>query len=203
MKFSSNFRTSLATLVSAASLALCVSASAQTFTGSITLSDPTENGRLFRDGVPSVSGTQKPFPGISGSGTFYHYDSYILTNPFATTTAFTITLSTTTAGVFPFSVAYLGAFNPANIATNYLGDAGTSADSGVPTSFMVDVPAGATFTLVVNEVTAGAGVADYTLNIAPSTTVPEPSTTSALLVGAIGLGLYFGWRRNSSRSFES
>jgi hypothetical protein len=185
----------LPALLGAIMLALCASASAQTFSGSITLSDPTENGRLFRDGVPSVAGMMKPFPGISGLGTPFHYDAYTFTNPFAVSTAFTITLTTNTVGVFPFSVVYLGSFDPNNIATNYQADGGFSADAGAPSVYSFDIPAGATFVAIVNEVTSGVGVADYSFSLTPST-VPEPSTVVELFAGAALLGL-FAWRRHS------
>lgn len=181
-------------LLAVAALALCASASAQTFSGSITLSDPTENGRLNRNGVASMAGMMKPFPGVLNPGTFYHYDSYIFVNPFAVSTAFTITLSTNTSGAFPFSVVYSGSFDPNNIATNYLGDPGTSADSGAPVTYSFDVAGGATFVVVVNEVTANGGVADYSFTLSPAA-VPEPSTVFELFAGGAVLG-FWAWRRH-------
>lgn len=184
-------------IVAALTLALCASASAQTFNGVIDNSDPTENGRLFRDGVPSQSGMVKPFPGIFDEGTPYHYDAYIFTNPFAVTTAFTITLTTNSQGFFPFSVTYLGSFDPNNIATNYLADAGFSADAGAPAQYSFDIAPGATFVVIVNEVTPNAGVPDYSFTLSP--VIPEPSTVIELCIGASLLGLW-AWRRHSRLS---
>jgi hypothetical protein len=74
-------------LVGAAMLgatAICSSAHADlnTFTGNVTLTDPTQVNRVFRDGTPSVAGTAKPFPGTI-PGTF-NYNEYDFTNPLST-----------------------------------------------------------------------------------------------------------------------
>ncbi len=180
-------------LLSVLTLAVCTSASAQTFSGSITTSDPTENGRLFRDGIASTCAAPKAFPGTFNAGTPYHYDAYLFTNPFAATTCFSITLSTNTVGIFPFSVAYTGAFDPNNLGTNYLADSGGSADSGAPVTYSFEVPAGGNFTVIVNEVTPNGGVADYSFTVSPA--VPEPSTVIELCAGAVLLGVW-GWRRH-------
>ncbi|MGI8820103.1 MAG: PEP-CTERM sorting domain-containing protein [Chthoniobacterales bacterium] len=192
-------KTPLRLVLAAATLALCASASAQMFTGSVTVSDPTENGRLFRDGVPSMSGMNKTFPGVFNAGTPYHYDSYIFTNPFAVTTAFTINMSTTSTTNLPFGVVYLGTFDPTNIATNYRADGGLSPTVGLPQIFSFDIPAGASFTVIMNETTAGGAAAGnpapYTFTLSPAA-VPEPSTVLELSVGAALLGMW-AWRRHS------
>lgn len=62
-----------------------------------------------------------------------------------------------------FVSAYLGAYNPANLSVNYLADMGSSPyPSG---SFSFKVPAGQAYTLIANEVTAGAGCSNYALAI--------------------------------------
>lgn len=199
MKLKNRLFLCLAATVGAATLFACASASAQTFNGSITLGDLTQNGRMFRDGVPSdASLPPKAFPGVFDPGTPYHYDAYTFVNPFAVTTAFTITLATNTVSVFPFSETYLGSFDPTNIGTNYLADGGSSADSGAPSIYSFNIPAGASFTVVVNEVTPSAGVADYELTLSPAA-VPEPSTAATLVLGVAALGL-LAWRRKSLRA---
>jgi hypothetical protein len=164
--------------------------------GSITSSDPTENGRLSRNGVASQAGTQKPFPGTLSLGIF-HYDSYTIVNTTGADQALYIDF---TASFFPtdaFSVAYLGSFDPNNIATNYLGDAGISPEVGNPHVFYsVTFPVGQTVVLVVNEVTSRAGVPSYTL--AASTTpftVPEYSSTFALGLIGFAVVIFAAWRQ--------
>jgi hypothetical protein len=191
---------SLRLIFAAVALALCASASAQVFTGSVTASDPTQDGRLFRDGMPSMAGMNKPFPGVTMAGTPYHYDSYIFTNPFAVSTAFTISLNTTSNNN-PFAVVYLGAFNPMNLATNYRADGGFSpTPTSGPLSFSFDIPAGAMFTVVINETLAGGaqlGIpSDYTFTLA---VVPEPSTVLQLSMGAALVGVW-AWRRHSRKA---
>ncbi|MDQ2868929.1 MAG: PEP-CTERM sorting domain-containing protein [Verrucomicrobiota bacterium] len=140
----------------------------------------------------------KTFPGVFDAGTPYHYDAYIFTNPFAVSTAFTINLSTTSA-YLPFGVVYLGTFDPTNLATNYRADGGSSPTAGTPNTFSFDIPAGASFTVVINETTAGGADggnnADYTFTLS-SAAVPEPSTVLELSVGAALLGMW-AWRRHS------
>jgi hypothetical protein len=63
-----------------------------------------------------------------------------------------------------FTAAYLGTFNPANLAENYLADAGASAATR---SYSFNIPGGAqTFTVVVYDVPPGAASnSAYSLNI--------------------------------------
>ena len=49
---------------------------------SLSFSDPTQSGRLSRNGVPSVWTSAKPFPGTLNAGTSYHFRT--ITIPAAT-----------------------------------------------------------------------------------------------------------------------
>ena len=117
---------------------------------------PTEAARMFRSGVPSVCGSAKAFPGTSaGAGFAYQTASYTNAGP---ARCVTLTLSASCSGggnLFgAFVSAYSGAFDPTNLATNYLGDPGVSTGSpGVAgTPFQLNLAAGQTITLVVNQV---------------------------------------------------
>jgi len=117
---------------------------------------PTEAARMFRSGVPSVCGSAKAFPGTSaGAGFAYQTTSY--TNAGAARCV-TLTLNATCSGggnLFgAFVSAYSGAFDPTNLATNYLGDPGVSTGSpgAAGTPFQLNLAAGQTITLVVNQV---------------------------------------------------
>jgi uncharacterized repeat protein (TIGR01451 family) len=117
--------------------------------------------RLIRNGAPSVCAFPKGFPGLNdpvATAGSRKFDSYQYTNEGTTTACVTVevTAAASCASNLLFPVAYLGAFNPANISQNYLADSGSSPSpaQGVPTvAFSFNVPASTAFTLVVHEVT--------------------------------------------------
>jgi uncharacterized repeat protein (TIGR01451 family) len=109
-----------------------------------------QTGRVTRNGVPSTCGSGKTYPGTIGT-TMLNYDAYIFQNTAAAPTCVTVE-ATNTCSAGMFIVAYLGAFDPANVSTNYLADAGLSADSNL---FSFEVPSLSSFTLVASEVSPG------------------------------------------------
>ena len=126
----------------------------------------SETSRPFRNGVASTCAVPKPAcPGSPIAGT-YAYDAFSFQNEGSAPTCVTATLTTACTGTnFLFMQAYLGAFNPASICTNYLADIGSSPN-GAPGPMSFTVPAGATFLLVVTEVTAAAGCpTGYTVTV--------------------------------------
>lgn len=66
---------------------------------------------------------------------------------------------------------YLNAFDPSNLATNYLADSGgstltsTSGSAVGPQSCSAEIPAGAKFVVEVNEINLGGGSTNYTLQL--------------------------------------
>ncbi len=120
----------------------------------------TQTGRLTRTFTSISCASSKSCPGLNDSST-RRYDAYTFVNSAAATTCFTVTLSPS-CGTQLFAAAYLGGFDPSNLCLNYLSDAG---DSG-PRTFSFNVPAGANFTVTVNELDPGAGAnCGYTLGI--------------------------------------
>jgi hypothetical protein len=144
------------------------------FAGSIGAGDTTQTGRIIRNGVTTVCGVAKAYPGTQDVLPNRRYDSYTFTNTSNATACITVNL-TSSCGTNIFGVAYLGSYNPANIQQNYLADNGSSFP-GTGT-FAFNVPAGQTFVVVVHEVNVGAGCAGYSLNV------------SGLLTGADGGGV--------------
>ena len=154
----------------------------------------TQEARIGRDGTPSTCGTAKTYPGQLGSGP-RAYDSYSVVNNSGSPQCYTVTLSSA-AGSELIAVAYLGTFNPAAIGAGYLGDAGASDTTR---TFGVDVPAGATLTVVITDVNDAAGGQAYTLDIAGQMEpAPPPIPTlsewamilfGGLLAGGAALGL--------------
>lgn len=125
-----------------------------------------QNARIFRDGVPSVCGPPKAFPGVTGTGT-RQFDAYSFhTCPGSTPACVTVRL-TAPVGANPqlFVAAYQGSFNPANLGQNYLADAGASNTAGSPFGFNVTVAPGSTLVVVVAEVNAGFGPYNYQLSV--------------------------------------
>jgi hypothetical protein len=129
----------------------------QNISGSIAAGDPTQTGRLFRDGVATVCGTPKATPTVVDA-VLRRYDTYTFTNTSNGTACVTASI-TSGCGTNIFYATYLGSFNPANIQQNYLADPGASFAGAATWSF--NVPAGQTFVIVVHEV-AVTGCASYT-----------------------------------------
>ncbi len=150
---------------------------ATTVSGSITAGDPTQTNRLFRSGIPSECGAPNACSTVAGT---YHYTAHTFVNTTGAQACITATLTTACplASNPIFAGAYLSSFDPANICTNNIGDAGGSPlTPGVPVTFDFTVPAGATFIIVVSEVTANAGCSGYTLDIAGlCRTAPVPTS---------------------------
>lgn len=137
----------------------------KTFTGRILSTDPTETTRLFRDAVPSICGTTKPYPTPAFAGSF-HYKTYAIQNTLATTNCVTVNLTNQDPTNQLHLVAYSGTFNPANIAANYMGDSGSSSFNNSVVTMNITMPANSTMVIVVNETVANSTfTADYTVDI--------------------------------------
>ncbi|HKR61311.1 MAG TPA: M36 family metallopeptidase, partial [Pyrinomonadaceae bacterium] len=138
--------------------------------GSIAGGDTTQVNRLFRDGVASTC-ANKTFPGESAAATI-RYDTHTFVNSSGNTACIKVSLA---ANFAAHSVAYLNSYDPANKATNYLGDLGIVYPGNNSTAtYTVNVPAGATYVIVVTETAVGAG-GNYTLSLCESTSgVPTP-----------------------------
>jgi hypothetical protein len=157
-----------------------------TVQGSITGADRVQTDRIVRDWAPSACGAAKSVPSL-GDGLGHHVDSYSYTNSSATSQCITVQLSSAcTASNDVFSVAYLGAYNPAGVQANYLADIGMSpGQNGGTAGYSFNVPAGQSFTVTVYEVTANAGCGAYTLTVSgggsnppPATSTPPPANTA-------------------------
>ncbi|MDP2454200.1 MULTISPECIES: T9SS type A sorting domain-containing protein [unclassified Kaistella] len=143
------------------------SAGCKVFTGRILTTDPTHSPRINRNGVHSVCGTAKAYPGDFGSGNF-HYKTYSLQNTSATPDCVTLILKNADpdAAKQVHLVAYTGSFNPANISQNYLGDIGNSSLSGTAETMSVTIPGNTTIVLVATEPVANTVfTADFTITV--------------------------------------
>jgi hypothetical protein len=157
-------------------------------------SDPTQTGRMVRNGTASQWAVNKPFPGLSSSSGQRAYRLFTTSVPgYGGAVFYEVALS---SSFFLFAAAYTGSFNPVDLSSGYLGDAGAS---GVMT-FQVSLPDGNTpLAIVVHEVNPGGGLgvpfdvtvtayADASYGALPSS-VPEPSTLALVGASLLSLGL--------------
>jgi hypothetical protein len=130
-----------------------------TVTGSIGAGDLIWNGsRVLFNGMVSSCATPKVCPGTTNPGQNRRYDKYTYSNPSAVSACVTVSM-TSGCGANLFGEAYLGAFVPANVCQNFLGDG--RGITGVPVSWAFRVPAGQSFDLVLHEAVQGVGCASY------------------------------------------
>lgn len=137
-----------------------------------------QSPRLNRDGVLSSCGFQKNFPGVFGTGT-RRFDAYrFQACSTAATQCVTVTMTNNSGDGTLFTAAYLGNFNPNNLASNHLADAAVSFPKGFPGSYSFTVPGGSQFIVVVNEVNQDGGLgSNYRLSV--SGACSECGTTTA------------------------
>lgn len=168
-------------------------------TGAVLLTDPTQSGRLSRNGVPQNWGGVEAYPGEINGAVTYHYTTYFID---VGLTPFIQIDFIGSANVF--ASAYLGMYNPASKSTNWLGDAGTSGlfFGTDPLFFDVKAPGDSILAIVIN--TTGAnngGVGDpFHLIVegfidAEFTSTPEPSTLVLCFLPLVALLGREAWKR--------
>jgi hypothetical protein len=146
----------------------------QQFSGSIAAAGPNMSARMNRFTNTSTCSNITSFPGIFSTGA-YPYTSYTYTNTTGTTQCISSTVTSTSGNIF--MAAYSNSFDPANIATNYLADAGSSSVGGTPRTMSFNVPNGTTYVLVLHTVDPGqAGTYDLSLSGVPVVCSGTPRT---------------------------
>jgi hypothetical protein len=136
-------------------------------TGSLAPPDLTTSPRLFRDD-PATTCAASQVCLLSPGGPF-QIDLYTFqTPPGPMAACTTVTLTSPCGGVptFLHSGAFRGVVTlPVACNANFLGDLGDSPLANVPKSFSFNVLPATLFTVVVNEITGGAGCPSYTLDV--------------------------------------
>jgi len=140
--------------------------------GAIAAGDTTQTDRLTRDGFVPQATDVKACPGPLGGTATLFYDTYTFTN--SNTVAVPASVTTTSAcGGNIFTSAYFPSYSTADFCTNYLADAGVSPSAnGIGSTFSINVNAGQTVTLVVNQTTAGTLCSAYSLLVEGDLRVP-------------------------------
>ncbi|MEO8592586.1 MAG: PEP-CTERM sorting domain-containing protein [Candidatus Solibacter sp.] len=166
---------------------------------SVLVTDPTQLGRLSRNGIPQDWANTEPFPGLVNTTTSYHYRtvSIFVPNWFP---FLQISLDSENPNIF--GSAYDTTYNPANLSANWLGDPGFSANAfGNPLFFNVfaqtasATPSGGIVIIVLNETTTTGGGRNSPVGLVVEAfsdtefneTTPEPSTYVFFGTGILAL----------------
>jgi len=178
----------------------------------MTAGDPTQLGRLTRNGVPSDWSTVKAFPGVTNASTSVHYEMFSI---FVGLGNF-LQIDFDDPGAAFFVSAYLGSYSPNPVAANrgldinYMGDAGFSGNSfGNPGFFQVVAPVNGTVILVVNDPSTTNAALGQSFHLTaesyidtqftdPPAGAPEPATAYLSLAGFLLLVVLMRRKRAST-----
>ncbi len=149
----------------------------------------TQLGRIFRDGIAGVC-PSKVYPGIFNAATTYNYETFTYTNTSGAAACVTVNFDPNTGpgtvcATNAHASAYIGSYNPAAQATNFVGDVGSS----ITQPFSFDVPAGQDMVLVVTNTSAQAicGFSFQVLNL-PCSEEAELALTKSVAPTSVAPG---------------
>jgi hypothetical protein len=138
----------------------------QSAIGTVTNTDLVLSARILRDAVQSSCDNPKVFPGTTAGS--FNYDLHAFTNTTGADACVTVQLKANNSVI---AVGYLGSFDPANLALNYIGDPGNDTGVGGGQTFSCIVPSGQRLLVVVQNYGTAA---DYSLFVS-GLPCPPPS----------------------------
>jgi hypothetical protein len=140
-----------------------------TISGSLTLSDALQAGRVVRDGVPSTcDGKANVLQNSNG----VRFDAYNYVNSDTVPVCVRVDVDFSGCGNNQTAVAAYSSYDPISPGANLLGDMGLST-IGVG-SFSFPVAAGAPYTVVVHEIEPNAGCAAYSFRVSQAKSCRQP-----------------------------
>jgi hypothetical protein len=155
--------------------------------GVINTSDGTQQGRLFRGGVPTTCADNYP-AGLYGASTTYAFEAYAFMA--ATTGCLEIDVTQTSTNLY--IAVYEGAYDPGNVTANRVAEQGSSS-VGV---FGGEVVGGQDYTLVVMGVNPGVSGIAYSVtldNVMEAS--PVPIAAWWVLLPAISMLVFLVYRK--------
>lgn len=151
----------------------------------------SQDGRIYRDAIPSAC-PNKAYPGIFNQGTQYNFETFTYRNTSAAAACVTVNFDPDTQGTAPCATnahasAYIGAYNPADQATNFVGDVGSS----IAQPFAFEVPGGEDMVLVVTN-TSSAAVCDFAFEVVSLPCDDGGGVIVLPVVAHVPTGTYYG-----------
>lgn len=153
----------------------------------------TQLGRIFRDEIASTC-PSKAYPGIFNAATTYNFEAFTYRNTSGAAACVTVNFDpdagATPCGVNAHASAYIGSYNPADQATNFVGDVGSS----VAQPFSFEVPASSDLVIAVTN-TQSAAACTFAFQVVElpcveaSTAVPAPVNNPMALI-LLGFALF-------------